>query len=116
MQQSIAVVDEDVRRAVVALSADVQAALALSRATLQTIANLTPALGEAAQAAVDEELDRAREQGAHRSMEILTEMQGRLQEIPAQAEMLSALERALHAAADALPDFHDIDETTARAQ
>ena len=106
MQQSIALVDEDVRRAVRALSADVQAALALSRATLQAIANLAPALGAACEAAVDEELDRAREQGAHRSVEVLTDMQERLQGIPEQAEMLSALERALHAAADALPDAH----------
>lgn len=113
MQQSIALVDEDVRRAVRALSADVQAALALSRATLQAIASLTPALGAAAEAAVDEELDRARGQGAQRSVEILTDMQGRLQAIPEQADMLSALERALHAAADALPE---IDEATARAQ
>ena len=116
MQQSIAFADEDVRRAVRALSADVHAALALSRATLQAIATLTPALGAAAETAVDQELERARELGAQRSVEVLTDVQSRLQEIPEQAEMLNALERALLAAADALPDFHEIEEPSARAQ
>jgi hypothetical protein len=114
LQQSIALADDDVRHAVRALSADVQAALALSRATLQAIASLTPSLGAAAETALDEELGRAREQAAHRSVEVLTDMQTRLNGIPEQVERLSVLERALHAAADALPDFHDIE--AARAQ
>ncbi|HEY0650523.1 hypothetical protein [Phenylobacterium sp.] len=116
MQQSIAFADEDVRRAVRALSADVQAALALSRATLQAIATLTPSLGAAAETAIDQELERAQELGAQRSVEVLTDVQARLQEIPEQAKMVSALEHALLAAADALPDFHEIDEPAARTQ
>lgn len=116
MQQSIAFADEDLRHAVRALSADVQAALALSRATLQAIATLTPALGAAAESAIDQELERAHELGAQRSVEVLTDVQTRLLEVPGQADMLSALESALLAAAAALPDFHDIEEPAARAQ
>lgn len=114
MQQSIAFADEDVRRAVWALSADVQAALALNRATLQAMASLMPALGAAAETAIDRELDRAQELGAQRAVEVLLDVQAQLQGIPQQAEMVSALQRALLAAADALPD-PDADEA-ARAQ
>jgi len=116
LQQSIALADEDLRRALRVMSADVQAALALSRATLQAIAALTPALGAAAEQALDTEIDRAREQSATRTVEVLEDVQSRLAEIPQQAGMMSALEAALLAAADALPDFHEIEETAARAQ
>lgn len=104
MQQSLALIDEDVSCAVRALAAEVQAALALSRATLQAVASLTPELAAAAVTAVEHELDVARERGAHRSVEVLAELQGRLLEIPEQVEMMGALERALVAAADALPE------------
>ena len=116
MQQSIAFADEDVRHAVRALSAEVQAALALNRATLQAIATLTPALGAATEAAIDQELERAQELGAQRSVEVLLDVQARLQEIPGQAQMMSALEHALLAAADALPEFREIEEPVARTQ
>jgi hypothetical protein len=116
LQQSIALADEDLRRAVRAMSADVQAALALSRATLQAIAALTPALNAAAEQALDAEIDRAREQSATRTVEVLEDVQSRLADIPQQAEMMSALEAALLAAADALPDFHEREDAAARAQ
>lgn len=116
MQQSIALADEDLRRAVRAMSADVQATLALSRATLQAIAALTPALNAAAEQALDTEIERAREQSATRTVEVLEDVQSRLADIPQQAEMMGALEAALLAAADSLPDLQDLEEAAARAQ
>jgi hypothetical protein len=53
LQQIVAFADEDVRRAVRAMSAEVQASFALSRATLQALAALSPELGDAADALPD---------------------------------------------------------------
>ena len=48
MSQIAALADEDTRRAMKALSADVQASLALNRALLQALAAMSPALNAAA--------------------------------------------------------------------
>ena len=114
MQQTVALADEDVRRVIRAVSADVQAALALSRAALQTIASLSPMLGAAAEDALDGELDLADRQAASpRVIEAIEDARSRLQVMPEQAELMSALERALLAAADALPELKDLDAVEA---
>jgi HPt (histidine-containing phosphotransfer) domain-containing protein len=94
--------------------------LALSRATLQAIASISPALSAAAEEALDHELELAARQDApQRVVETIQAAQARLQDIPDQVEMMSALERALLAAADALPDIKDLEaaaEAAVRAQ
>lgn len=109
MNQTVAIVDEDIRRALNALSADVQASLALSRATLQVLAAASPALNAAAEQALDDEAEMARELAAsERVVDAIEDARVRLPNAPAEAEMMTALERALVAAADALPDIHDL--------
>lgn len=101
----VALADEDIRRLLRQVSADVQASLALSRAALQAVANLSPALGEAAETALEQELDRAREtSAAPRTVDEIEAALACVQQVPGQVEMMSALAHALEAAADALPD------------
>jgi len=108
LQQIVALADEDVRRVVRALSADVQASLALSRAMLQAVAAMSPALNAVAESAVEQELAAARRQAApQRVVELLEETRLRLAELPEKAAMASALEHALVAAAASLPDIDD---------
>jgi DNA repair ATPase RecN len=119
LQTTVVLADEDVRRVIRTISADVQAALALSRATLQAVASMSPALNAAAEEALDQELELAARQAApQRAVETIEAARARLQDMPEQVEMLSALERALLAAADALPDIQDLDaaEAAVRAQ
>jgi hypothetical protein len=108
--------DEDVRRTLRAISAEVQASLALSRATLQALAAFSPTLNTAAEAALDQEIDLARRLASpQRTVDVIEDAKARLGDIPEQIEMMSALERALVAAADSLPDIRDLDAAEAAA-
>jgi len=96
-----AIAEDDMRGALRSLDADVQACLALNRATLRTLAAMSQLLTSAAEAACEEEADRAR---SPRVIEVLDCVRERLQRAPAEARMVEALERALAEAAEALPD------------
>jgi hypothetical protein len=112
VNQTAAQVDEDLRCALKALSADAQASLALGRATLQAIAALTPAANAAANAALTHEIELARRLGAAPGVVSLIEnVQARLDELG--DEMAGGLERALIAAADALPDIQNLEAVEA---
>jgi hypothetical protein len=87
-----------------ALDADLQASLALSRATLRALAALSPLLNTAAEAALEEEAAHATERAAsQRTIDIVEDVRLRLQHAPAEARVARALERALVDAAEALP-------------
>lgn len=110
MSQTIAFADEDTRRAMKALSADVQASLALNRALLQALSAMSPALNAAAERALADEVDAAHRQAApQRVIEMIEDARERVQDTPREVEMCDALERALIAAADALPDVAELD-------
>ncbi len=98
---------DDLRRAVCAISADIEAALALSRAALHAVATLSTAHCAATELALDEELERAHEFSAIRTVEVLEDARSRLQLLPAQMALMGVLEEALQAAADALPDLEE---------
>lgn len=96
--------EDDVRRTLSCMDADVQASLALHRATLRALAALSPLLNAAADAALDEEAVRAVEEAApQRVVDIVEDTRLRLQRAPAEARIASALQRALVDAAEALP-------------
>jgi hypothetical protein len=102
--------DEDTRHAMKALSADVQASLALNRALLQALAAMSPALNAAAGRALESEIDQARRLSAPQSVvDLIEDVRELVQDTPSEMEMTSALERALIAAADALPDIIDLE-------
>lgn len=87
-----------------AMDADLQASLALSRATLRALASLSPMLNTAADAALEEEAARASERSApQRTLDIVEDARQGLQHAPAEARIARALERALIDAAEALP-------------
>ncbi|MBU1377632.1 MAG: hypothetical protein KKE02_10350 [Alphaproteobacteria bacterium] len=110
MSQIAAFADEDTRRTMKVLSADVQASLALNRALLQALATLSPALNAAAERALEGEIDQALRQSApQRVVDLIEDARELMQDTPAEVEMMSALERALIAAADALPDITDLE-------
>lgn len=110
MSQITAFADEDTRQMMSALSADVQASLALNRALLQALAALSPSLTTAAEQALDCELeDAARDAAPQRTVEYIAGARDRVGAMPAEAEKMAALERALIAAADALPDISDLE-------
>ena len=119
MHQIVALADEEVRRVMRSVSADVQASLALSRAMLQALAAVTPAAGTACEQALESEITRARRLAApQRVVDLIEDARSRLYDVSqdaSHAEPMSALERALHAAAAALPDFDDFDDTPAVA-
>jgi len=108
--QTVALADEDTRRTLRVISAEVQAALALSRATLRALAALSPSLNTAAETALDDEADLARRLAApQRVIDVIEEARDGLGETSEQAGMFGALERALVAAADALPEIRGLD-------
>ena len=117
MHQIAALADEEARRMMRAMSADVQASLALSRATLQAVAALSQVACDAAEDALAQEIDVARRLASPDRMIAALEMAraclagGTEDDLAA----MSALERALHAAADALPDLDAAQPQTARA-
>lgn len=106
MSHITAFVDEDAGRELEPASAEVQACLALNRAILQTLASLSPTLAGVAERALSDELDLARRSGApHRTVELIEDARDQLQDDAGALEMMGALEMALVAAADALPDI-----------
>jgi hypothetical protein len=110
LNQTVALADDDTRRTLCAMSAEVQAALALSRAMLQALAALSPTLNAAAEQALEKEADVARQLAApQRVIDLIEDARTQLSDIPEQLEMMGALERALVAAADALPDIRDLE-------
>ena len=60
MNQTVSLADEDVRRVLRCVSAEMQASLALSRVTLQALAAISPTLNVAAEQALEQEIDLAR--------------------------------------------------------
>jgi hypothetical protein len=98
--QTEALAYKDMRRALRNLDAEVQACLALNRATLRALAAISPMLTQVAEAACEDEAERA---GSPRVAEVLDGVRERLGEAPAEARMVCVLERALAEAADALP-------------
>jgi hypothetical protein len=116
VHETVALAEEDLRRLLRQMSADVQASLALSRAALEAVANLSPALGEATELALEQQLDAARESSApQRTIDHIECAWERLRAIPARFEMTAAMARALVTAADALPDHADPPALGARA-
>lgn len=88
------------------LRAEVQASLALNRAVLQTLATLSPAMAAVAERALDDELQLARQAGASSyAVELIEDARERLQDGSADADLMTGLELALVAAADALPEL-----------
>ena len=103
MREILALAEDD-RGALHALDADLQAALALSRATLRALAALSPTLGTAADAALEEEAERCVERAApQRTLDIVADARQDLRQPPAEARLTRELERALIEAANALP-------------
>lgn len=103
MREILALAEDD-RGVLSALDADLQAALALSRATLRALAALSPALSTAADAALEEEAERCAERAApQRTLDIVADARQDLRSPPAEARQTQALERALIDAANALP-------------
>ena len=94
-----ALADNDMHSALRSLDAEVQACLALNRATLRALAAMSPLLSSAAETACEDEADQAR---SPRVVEVLDGLRDRLRRAPAEARMVEALERALADAAEAL--------------
>jgi hypothetical protein len=71
---------------------------------LRALAALSPTLNIAAEAALEEEAERAAERNApQRTLDIVEDLRLHLQQAPAEAKLALALERALIDAAAALP-------------
>jgi hypothetical protein len=100
VRETLALAEDDVRCALRDMDADIQAALALSRATLRALSALSPLLNTAADAALEEEADRS---APPRTLGILADARQRLQQAPAEARIARALQMALVDAAEALP-------------
>lgn len=95
VSDAFAPTQHDTRR-LISMQAELQACLALSRATLQTLAAISPQLGETAEAALEDEAAGATQEAA----QIITEARRDLHR-PAAAR---ALERAILRAAEKLPE------------
>ncbi|THD61024.1 hypothetical protein [Phenylobacterium sp.] len=105
MRETLAVADDEPQHALCALTADVEASLALSRAVLLALAALSPAAGEAAEAALETEAERAQGRAApQRTLDVVEDARARLQRAPVEARMGRALQQALVTAAEALPE------------
>jgi hypothetical protein len=91
------------------MSADIAAALALSRAALHAVATISPIHCAASEVALNDELERAHELSAVRTVEVLEDVRSRLQGLPEQMALMAVLQQALVAAADALPEGFDPD-------
>lgn len=114
MRPTLPLANHDVRHLMRALSADMKAALALNRVALQAAAALSPAFRAAARDALESEMLQAR--GAARSSRAAERIEAAQAALAEAADdqdpRLAALERALIAAADALPTF-DLDAAEA---
>lgn len=96
--------EDDVRSALRSMDADIQAALALNRATLHALAAISPLASTAAEAALEVEAERCADRAApQRTLDTVTDARLRLQRAPAEARMARALQAALVNAAQALP-------------
>lgn len=105
MNPNIAPAEDDVRNMLRALSEEVQASLALSRAAVTAVAGSSPANGASMEQALNQELDRARRLvRSPRTAGILQQVQRRLRQMPDDERRADALAWALIGAADALPD------------
>lgn len=113
MSHSILPAHEELHRAVSAIGSDIQAALALSRAALQAIASLSPAHCAAAELALESELEAAHEFSAVRTIEVLEGVRADLHGLAEQLDLVSVLEQALVNAADALPEFPELEPEAA---
>ena len=103
MSPSTTLAEDDVRRVLRVMDADVQASLALSRATLHALAALSPAVHRAADLALEEEVERAERTAAPQQVvDIVSEARLRLQQAPEEARAALALEQALVKAAESL--------------
>lgn len=114
MSQTALPADEELRRAVCAMSADIAAALALSRAALHALATVSPVHCSAAELALEDELERAHECSAVRTVEVLEDVRSHLKGLPEQMALMAVLEQALVAAADALPEGFDLEAEEAQ--
>ena len=104
VRETLALAEDDVRCALRTMDADIQAALALNRATLRALAALSPLLNTAADAALEDEAEQAADRAApQRTLDIVTDARRRLQKAPAEAKIARALQLALVDAAEALP-------------
>ena len=108
MRETLAPAQDEIRATLSAMDADVQAALALNRATLRALAALSPLLNTAAEAALEEEAERAAMRSApQRTLDIVEDVLQRLQRAPAEARMVQALQRALVDAAEGVPALRE---------
>jgi hypothetical protein len=104
VRKTLAPTQDDFGRALREMDADIQAALALNRATLRALAALSPLLNTAADAALEDEAERAAKRDApQRTVDIVAEARQRLLRAPAEARIARALKLALVDAAEALP-------------
>jgi hypothetical protein len=104
VRETVALAEDDIRGALRNMDADIQAALALNRATLQALASLSPLLNTAADAALEAEAERAADRAApQRTVDIVTDARQGLKTVPAEAKIARALQLALVYAAEALP-------------
>jgi hypothetical protein len=104
VRKTLALTQDDFGRALREMDADIQAALALNRATLRALAALSPLLNTAADAALEDEAERAaRRDAPQRTVDIVAEARTRLLRAPAEARIARALKLALVEAAEALP-------------
>lgn len=99
VKQSLATCLDDVRRTQAGLELEMKACLALSRATLQTLAALSTELNAAAHEALEQEARRA-DKGVQAIVEELAE---RLQSGPRANRTVQLLQQGLIEAAAALP-------------
>jgi len=106
VHQIVALVDEDVRRMMRAMNADIQASLALSRAMLQAVSVLSEQAAEAAEGALAQEIEAARQlEASDRLVAVLEEARASVASgTEADLAAMDALERALQAAAETLPE------------
>jgi len=103
----VAFTEDENRRILAALDVQMQASLALSRVTLCALAALSPLLGSAIEATLEEELDPPAGRGgsaAQQALDIVEDVLARLQRAPAEARAALALEQALVDAASALSE------------
>ena len=95
--------EDDLRHALRAMDADVQASLALTRAALHALAALSPALWRAADLALEEEAEHAQRRAApQRMIDIVLQARLRLEQAPEEARKAMVLEQALVEAAESL--------------
>lgn len=105
MQQIVALADEEVRRIMRGVGAEVQASLALNRALLQALAAMSQQAGAVIEQVLEAEADDARRLAApQRAVDLIEDARARLYDVPTDDPRMAALERALQAAARDTPE------------